>query len=139
MADLQRISDRLDIEDLLTKYAFFLDDRDFDALKELFVPGARMDYEASGGIAGERDAVVEWLRETVSAFPMSEHVVTNRLVTVDGDEASSRSYLYNPMQLPGGKITFLGGRYHDRFTRTPDGWRFAERRIDQITWTDGWD
>lgn len=42
------------------------------------------------------------------------------------------------MQLPGGRMTFLGARYHDRFVRTPDGWRFAERIIATVTWTDGW-
>ena len=137
-SDLQSIADRLEIDDLLTKYAFFLDDRDFESLKHLFVPGARMDYSVSGGIAGDRDEVVPWLTETVSSFPMSEHVITNRLIVLDGDEASSRSYLYNPMGLPDGRTTFLGGRYHDRFVRTHEGWRFAERAIAAITWTEGW-
>lgn len=136
--DLQQLADRLDIDALISRYAFHLDDRDFDALQDLFVEGARMDYSAQGGVAGERDEVVAWLRETVSQFPMSQHVVANRLIEVDGDEATARSYLYNPMGLPDGRTTFLGTGYRDRFVRTPDGWRFSERVIGGVLWAEGW-
>ena len=137
-ADLQSVADRLDIDALISRYAFHLDDRDFEALKGLFVPSARMDYSAQGGPAGERDEIVPWLDETVSGFPMSQHVIANRLIEVDGDEATARSYLYNPMGLPDGRTTFLGTGYRDRFVRTSDGWRFAERVIGEVLWSEGW-
>lgn len=137
-SDLQSIADRLEIDALISRYAFHLDDREFDLLKDLFVPDARMDYSAQGGPAGERDSVVEWLRETVSMFPMSQHVIANRLIEVDGDEATGRAYLYNPMGLPDGRTTFLGTDYRDRFVRTTDGWRFQERVIGGVLWSEGW-
>jgi hypothetical protein len=137
-ADLQSVADRLDIDALISRYAFHLDDRNFEALKGLFVPGARMDYSAQGGPAGERDEIVAWLDETVSGFPMSQHVIANRLIEVDGDEGTARSYLYNPMGLPDGRTTFLGTGYRDRFVRTPDGWRFQARTIGEVLWSEGW-
>jgi 3-phenylpropionate/cinnamic acid dioxygenase small subunit len=137
-ADLQAIADQLEIDALLSKYAFHLDDRDWDAFKALFAPSAHMDYSAQGGPAGERDEIVAWLTETVSNFPMSQHVIANRLIEVEGDEATARSYLYNPMGLPDGRTTFLGTGYRDRFTRTDDGWRFSERVIGEVLWTEGW-
>jgi len=137
-ADLQQIADHLEVDGLISQYAFFLDDRDFGALRGLFVPGARMDYSAQGGPAGERDEVVAWLDETLAGFPMSQHVIANRLIEVDGDEATARSYLYNPMGLPDGRTTFLGTGYRDRFVRTPEGWRFSERVIGGVLWSEGW-
>lgn len=136
--DLRALTDRLAIRDLLTAYAWHLDRKEWDELRALFAEDARLDYSSSGGEAGRRDEVVDWLAATLPGFAWSEHVVTNEQIAIDGDEASSRCYLFNPMGLPDGRTTYLGGRYHDRFRRTPEGWRFTERVIEQV-WTDGWD
>ena len=49
---LQEISDRLEIQDLIARYSYALDRRDFDALDELFTPDAVLDYRATGAIRG---------------------------------------------------------------------------------------
>ena len=49
---LQELSDRLEIDDLLSRYTFAIDERDFDALDDVFTPDATIDYTTSGGIKG---------------------------------------------------------------------------------------
>ena len=56
MLSLQEISDRLEIQDLLTRYSFAIDQRDWDALDSVFTEDARIDYSESGGAAGSNVA-----------------------------------------------------------------------------------
>ena len=60
-------------------------------------------------------------------------------MTLDGDEADSVCYLQAQHVRPGtmgGDTLIVAGRYLDRFVRTADGWRIAQRRLE-IGWTDG--
>ena len=41
---LQDVSDRLEIQDLMTGYCYAVDDRDFDALDRFFTADAVIDY-----------------------------------------------------------------------------------------------
>ena len=69
----------------------------------------------------------------------SRHLCTNVLVRVQGDEATSLCYLLNfrhdsrtgvaESPAPAGLPKYVG-EYHDRFVRTPMGWRFASRRCE---------
>jgi hypothetical protein len=140
MADLAAIADRLDIEELLSRYAWALDSKEFDRLDEVFTPDAHLDYESSGGVAGAYPEVKAWLAGILPHFPAYQHYVTNKLVTIDGDRAESRSALYNPMVMkrPDGSrgIFFVGAEYHDQLVRTPSGWRIRDR-VEHSIWTDG--
>jgi 3-phenylpropionate/cinnamic acid dioxygenase small subunit len=133
---LQELSDRLDIDDLLTRYAVAIDSKNFDLLDEVFTPDARIDYTSSGGIAGQFPEVKAWLASVLPHFPAYQHLVCNRYVTLDGDRATSVASFYNPMQNPSGTLFFVGGEYRDQLVRTPNGWRIAER-IEVSVWTDG--
>lgn len=139
MADLQAISDRLDIEDVLTRYAWSIDTREFDGLDDVFTPDAFVDYTSAGGIKGQYPEVKAWLAQVLPHFPAYQHLVTNKDIRIDGDTATSRSAFYNPMgQQKGEKLSFffVGGEYHDKLVRTPAGWRINER-IEKSVWTDG--
>ena len=67
----------------------------------------------------------------------TQHVVTNLLADVDGDTATSRCYLVNPLlspEDPPSTVVLIGGEYRDRWRRTDDGWRI-EDRLHVVTWT----
>jgi 3-phenylpropionate/cinnamic acid dioxygenase small subunit len=123
------IADRIAIDDLLTAYAVAVDDRDWDAVRACFAPGAKLDYTTFGAPDGPVDEVVEWIAKMIAPFEMTQHHITNRKVTLDGDSATVVSYLFNPMTA-GGSLIQVGGRYHDKLQRTPDGWRISERRAE---------
>jgi 3-phenylpropionate/cinnamic acid dioxygenase small subunit len=140
MADLAAIVDRLEIEEVLTRYAWALDSKSFDGLDDVFTSDAHIDYTSSGGVAGAFPEVKAWLARVLPHFPAYQHLVTNQQITVDGDRATSRAEFYNPMVTakPDGSrgIFFVGGEYHDQLVRTPQGWRISER-IERSVWTDG--
>ena len=128
---LQEISDRLEIQDLLACYSFAIDERDWDALDRVFTPDAQIDYAETGGAKGDYPAIKAWLPKALERFPKYQHMVATTKLDLDGDEARSRTILFNPMvhRDAEGKeqVFFIGLWYRDRFVRTPDGWRIAER------------
>jgi ketosteroid isomerase-like protein len=131
MLSLQEISDRMEIQQLITVYANAIDRRDFDALDRVFTPDAYIDYRALGGIDGRFPAIKVWLGQVLPTFPRYTHLVGNIEVEVSGDTARARTACINPMEvtLPGGgtQVMLLGLWYVDQFVRTRDGWRMSER------------
>lgn len=131
---LVELSDRWDLQDLMTRYATCIDTRDFDSLDGVFTPDARASFEASGGPAGPYPEIRAWLAEMLPIFAATQHLMGNLAVTLDGDTASGRCMCFNPMALEpttekDQKVFFYGLWYSLDFVRTPDGWRIA--RLDQ--------
>ena len=133
---LEELTDRLEIDELLTRYATAIDNKTFDLLDDVFTPDAHVDYTSAGGVAGAFPEVKKWLSEVLPHFPAYQHVVGNRRVELDGDTATSVSAFFNPMVMGDGNTFFCGGEYHDRLVRTADGWRIAER-VEKTVWTYG--
>ena len=139
--DLQEISDRLEIADVLTRYTRAIDTGDWDRLDTVFTPDAEIDYTESGGIADTYPAVKTWLAEVLPAFfPKRMHSLAQVDVTLDGDQALCTAYFHNPMPMDDGqggeKIVEFGGLYHHTMTRTPDGWR-SRMLHEEIVWRRG--
>ncbi len=137
MLDLQTISDRLEIDDLVMTYTRSVDTLDWPRFKTVFTPDATIDYTASGGMKGTRDEVQEWLAETLPMFSTMQHYICQSEVTIDGDTAVARVYLFNPMTIaqPDGSAWRMevGGSYLHQLVRTPDGWRSREL-VEEIIW-----
>ena len=137
--DLQALADRAEIEDVITRYANDLDRRDYDAVAKCFTTDAKASY---GGVElpPGADAIVKWLRQLRQGTPdrhAGTHLVSNILVSLDGDKATAESYAI-AFAVPadeneGAPITIRGLRYRDRLVRTGDEWRIAER-IHSVDW-----
>lgn len=128
---IEQLIDRTEVDDLLICYATAVDTKDWDLYETCFTEDAFIDYESAGGIKGKLPEVRAWLEKTLVMFPMTQHVVCNRVVKLDGDSGTARSVFYNPMGLPQGDnghiLFFDGGYYNDKLVRTADGWRISER------------
>ena len=48
-------------------------------------------------------------------------------IQLDGDTASGRAYMQELIRLRDGHSELNYAIYHDRYQRTPDGWKFTER------------
>lgn len=134
---LQEVVDRIEIDDLLTRYATGLDSKDWDLWASCFTSDAFIDYTAAGGIKGTLSEVRQWLAQVMAGFPVTQHLVTNKAVHVDGDTATCRSCLFNPMGVSDNDSVmffFEGGYYRDKLVRTEAGWRIAER-IEEPTFS----
>lgn len=136
--DLREISDRLEIQDLFARYSFAIDDRNWDALDQIFTPDARIDYTETGGASGSVAEMKRWLASALERFPRYQHMVATTELRLNGDQATSRTILFNPMVYRGAdeeeQTFFIGLWYRDKLVRTADGWRIAERH-ETFSWS----
>jgi hypothetical protein len=138
--DLGTLADRLEIDDLLTSYTRAIDTGAWDRLDEVFTPDARIDYTATGGMAGDFPDVKAWLAENLPMFPRRQHVLGQKEVVLDGERAQVTAYFLNPMVLPqpdGSELLWeFGGLYHHKLVRTGAGWR-SRSLVEELCWTRG--
>lgn len=140
--DLQEISDRLEIADVITRYTRAIDTGDWDRLDTVFTSDAAIDYTESGGISAGFAEVKPWLAEMLPAFfPQRMHTIGQVEVVFDGaDTAIVVAYFDNPMPMDDGaggtKIVEIGGMYHHEMIRTDGGWR-SRRLHEQVVWKRG--
>jgi hypothetical protein len=131
MKTQQELSDRLEIQDLITAYSYAIDFHEWERLDDIFTPDAHLDFTATGGEAGSLDEIKPWLDKALSLFDGHQHLVGTTKVELDGDAASSITLCHNPMWLtgPDGQHhqMFVGLWYRDSFVRTPTGWRMTSR------------
>jgi 3-phenylpropionate/cinnamic acid dioxygenase small subunit len=137
VADKIAIVDRLEMDDLLTRYATAIDTRDFELLDGVFTADARLDYRSAGGIEGTYPEVRAWLSSVLPIFDVTQHLVANRSFELQaGDIHATSSFLnVNRLKVEGKPWTFtVGGQYRDRLVCSPDGWRIVSRVEDTLWW-----
>jgi hypothetical protein len=125
----QELSDRLEIQDLITAYSYAIDFHRFDELDDLFTPDATLDFTATGGQAGALPEIKTWLGAVLTHFGGHQHLVATSLVDLDGDRASAKTICHNPMWFADAATPplFVGLWYLDEFVRTGAGWRISSR------------
>lgn len=136
---LQRLEDRLEIQDLMSRYSTAVDAKRLDLLESVFVPGSIVDFRGNGGPMLPYPEVVEFLRDSMAGFAGCQHYVTNHLIELDGDRATCRIYVFTYLAsiVDGDEVLFAdGGWYDDELVRTPAGWRI-QRRVSGLVWIDG--
>jgi hypothetical protein len=128
------VSDRLALSDVLDAYARGIDTKDFVLVRSLFTDDAALDYTAFGGPKGTAAEVFDWIGNAVTAFPMTQHHITNRVFSIEGDTATGTADLLAVMGMGAGdgklNMMFTGGIYKDTFARTPSGWKISQRICD---------
>ena len=65
---LHQAADRVEIVEVLSRYAQFVDERAWDRLDEVFVPGAVIDFTNNGGARDTFPEITGYLRESLSIF-----------------------------------------------------------------------
>jgi ketosteroid isomerase-like protein len=127
MSNLQAIADRFEIEALRGEFTDAVMMRDYDRLASLFTPdGAVRIPDINSEVVG-RDGIragVERLQGLWEYFVQTTHPGTIRLA---GDTASGRAYMSEFGRLREGGSHLNYAIYHDRYRRTPEGWKFTER------------
>jgi hypothetical protein len=132
--DLQELSDRQEITDLLTAYSYAVDFHRWDDLDAVFTPDATLDLTATGGESGDLATMKSWLAKTLAMFAGHQHLVATSKIDLDGDRAQAKTICHNPMYLDRDgtqHVLFVGLWYVDELVRTSDGWRIAARRQEK--------
>jgi hypothetical protein len=124
-------ADRLEVEELVSRYTWAIDGKEWDSLRDIFMSDATADYRELGGttaLLNGVDEIVSWLRDNLDwredSIPW--HFVSNHLIDVDGDQASSRHYMHN-------RHLTVVGRYFIDSTRTSAGWRITSLTLRATT------
>jgi ketosteroid isomerase-like protein len=125
--DLQAIADRVEIEALRGEFTDAILMRDYDRFASLFAPdGAwrmpHIDVELVG--REEIRAGIERLQGLWDYFVQNVHPGAIQLA---GDTAAGRAYIVEFGRMRAGNSQLNYSLYHDRYQRTADGWKFAER------------
>jgi ketosteroid isomerase-like protein len=128
MSDFQAIADRVEIEALRGEFADAVMMNDHGRLASLFTTDGAVriplaDIEAVGpeeirALGERREALADY-------FVQTTHPGT---IQLDGDTATGRAYLSELVRGRRDGSSHLNYFvYHDRYQRTPDGWKFIER------------
>ncbi len=127
MSDLRAVADRFEIEALRGEFTDAVMIRDYDRLASLFTQdgAVRMPHINAEAVSREEiRAGVERLQGLWDYFVQTAHPGTIRL---DGDTAVGRAYISELGRMRDGTSQLNYSVYHDRYQRTPDGWKFTER------------
>jgi 3-phenylpropionate/cinnamic acid dioxygenase small subunit len=132
----QQTSDLLEIQQLIYRYAWLIDTRDFAGLGSVFAPGAEVHYNVFGGVKQSWPEIQAFLRVGLSLHRVTQHQMSNPLVDLDGDRATARTYgnLVHVQELLDGKPSYVVQHavYHDALARRAEGWRITSRRLDNL-------
>lgn len=134
MYDTGIVTERLELEQIVWTLGRCLDERDFDGLRQLFTTDATV---TTRGTASGLDAVVDQARRRHSRDEGIQHIITNLITDLDGDQATGRANLLATFAHtgPADPAPFLlGAVYRFAFRRTPDGWRIS-RLASTVTWS----
>ncbi len=127
MSDLQAIADRVQIEALRGEATDAAMMRDYDRAASLFTPGAVVRIPHIGAEVIGREAI---RAGATRQWPLLDYFVQNThpgTIQLDGDTASGRAHISELIRFGDGRTELSYGIYHDRYQRTPDGWKFTER------------
>lgn len=127
------IADRIEIADLFTRFARLLDEKRWEDADTVFTDDVEGHSPRSGEIRGI-DKLVGYMRQTEVEGEHTQHMTTDLLVDVNGDQAAASAnslvYFYRDGQAP--HLT-SGLRLACVAVRTPAGWRIRESRI-MLAW-----
>ncbi len=127
MTDLQAIADRVEIEALRGEFTDAAMMRDRARLASLFAPdGVLRMPNIPVELVGQKEirAEGERLQDQWEFFVQNTHPGT---IQLDGDTATGRAYMQELARTRDGRQGLNYAIYHDRYQRTPDGWKFTER------------
>ena len=127
-------ADHVELERLVTEAAWRVDEGKSDTLHELFTDDGVL-VLGTNELKG-RDAIQAWGRQLEQAhtYKCIRHVAGNmRFVLVGENEAEGVTILTVFMDdETSSAVPWLVGEDHDRFVRTPQGWRFKSRQWKQL-------
>jgi SnoaL-like domain len=139
---LQFLLDPAAIGDVQLRYATAVDTRDWPLFRSCFTDEIETDFSSPDGSPPPRTKADDWVevvRRTIDGMQATQHLITNQVITLDGDQATCAAYVQARHHLPnetGGSDQITHGYYTNRFVRTAGGWKIRARRLT-VLWNEG--
>jgi uncharacterized protein (TIGR02246 family) len=127
------VQDRLDLMDLVARYAECIDSGDAECYAGLFTPDGVL--ETRSGTAHGRAEIKAWLQglfdeNRAGTQSRLKHFLGLPIIRGDGDRATVRTYVTIPKHLDSGEIMInMAGTYLDDCVKLNGEWLFARRVI----------
>lgn len=132
LARLERLADRQDILDALTRFSRGLDRLDRDLFLSAFHPDATI---AAGPFVGGPVPLWDWSSAMHAAGQSAtHHALLNHSCDVDGGIAHAETYYLFAARNRDDSNWLAGGRYIDRLEKRDGAWRIA-MRTNAIEWS----
>jgi uncharacterized protein (TIGR02246 family) len=138
-------ADRIELRDLVERYAFAVDAGDIDGVVNLFTDNGVMLSHLMPGTEEEpferrgRDQLRRALELGLAQYEQTTHLIGGHVIELDGDEADGTTacLAHHVYSTDGGeeRLFVMAIRYHDRYVKEHGLWRFAERRL-RLEWSD---
>jgi hypothetical protein len=126
-ASVETMAAKQEILETLYRYCHAVDRMDPAIWKQVWHDDAVAHYE--GIFEGSAEALMEWIFQSHAACNGTSHQVTNAVVEVDGDRATSTSYVTACVRA-GSHDVVVRGRYTDHLSLRQGRWRIDERHYD---------
>lgn len=127
---VRRLEDRWELADLVARYAVAVDDRDWDAVGQMYAEHSVFD-SVLGRFEG-RDAVVAYYAERTDSFGPTFHIPHTQTVEFSGEDEATGVVTAHAELAIGEETVVVALRYADRYVREDGAWRFAERQVQQL-------
>jgi 3-phenylpropionate/cinnamic acid dioxygenase small subunit len=140
--NLQCLLDRTAISDVQLRYATGVDTRDWPLFRSCFTDEIETDVSSAVGSPPQRIKADDWVarvRRIINGMKATQHMITNHVITLNGDEATCVAYVQARHHLPNetsGSDQVMYGYYTNRFVRTADGWKIRARKLT-VLWNEG--
>lgn len=126
--DIEEVAARLEITDVLHRYARSMDRMDAELALSCWHPGGTDDHAPlyKGSAAG----FIEWLWPVHAAMEFTRHTISNILIELDGDRAGVECCYAVTLRVPHGDTVYdimTLGRYVDRFEKLDGRWAIRHR------------
>ena len=134
-ADLQETIDYISIQRLQASYADIVTRRAWSEMAQIFRPEAQVIVDTMNGeplVLDGPDGVGEFISGAIAHFDFFEFVILNTVITIDGDRASGRMYIWELRHDPVGGRSNAYGLYRDDYARIDTRWWFAGRRYRSL-------
>lgn len=130
-------ADRLEIMDLVSRYAFFVDTFQLEPLMQLWVPDepsfdeSRVDLGNSTGLDGIRGYFRDFVFVQMAKLA---HITTNHIVE-ELAEGSARGWctVLVEGEMTNGDTMHATAYYEDTYHRVDDTWKFKRREVHPLT------
>ena len=125
------MSDKDEINELLARYCFALDEERFEDMAALFTLDGV--WETAFGTGTGRAGIVAQAQSiSQPGRPRRVHLTTNIVIDLNGDQASVRSNWLLFQNDEDGPEIGSGGGYYDQMVKIGGQWLFRHRRIDRF-------
>jgi ketosteroid isomerase-like protein len=129
-AQLGRLSDRANIQDLINRYAMAVDDHDLEAVAGMYTADAC--FSRRGRVSTGRAAVLRSLEKSMRRYGPTIHTPHTLVITWDdADHARGVATGHAELALRG-DLVLAAYRYRDGYRREPEGWQFTRRELHFI-------